>query len=80
MVFVCEACHKEHSSWSSLCPECREFLDRFQGLVAEFTDPIPALRQYCSDELNWIVFDGDDDFDLDCLARMRRLHDEGVRP
>jgi hypothetical protein len=78
MRFECVACGKEHGSASEYCEACQRFVERFEELVGEFEDPLPALRLYCQDEFEWVVFADEDEFDEGCLERMRELAAEGA--
>lgn len=79
MSFACIACGKPHRTGSEFCEDCANFLDRFEGLVDEHEDPLAALRVYCQDEFDWVVFEDEDQFETHCVERMRDLAHEGVR-
>jgi hypothetical protein len=78
MRFQCLACGKEHASASQYCEECERFMGRFRALVERADDPLPALRHFCEEEFDWVVFDSPEEYEEDCEDRARDFIQQGV--
>ncbi len=78
MTFSCSACGAEHLAAGEHCEPCDRFIGALEGLLDQYEDPLPALKQFCQDEFDWVVFDGEEEYEQDCVDRMRDLRDEGI--
>lgn len=78
MRFECEGCGGDHNGAGEFCEGCERFLEQLEQLVEQHPGPLGALKLYLQDEFDWVVFASDDEFEEECVERMREMACNGM--